>query len=83
MSGGYHGPGRRGDDTGRREDDTVVAMLKEQADRTAKSLEDHVKDCSQMQRRVLLVVSALLIWVISHSPEAARLAAKAFPSFGG
>lgn len=74
--GTYDGPNRR-------DGDTVISMLREQISSTHTALQDHVQGCSQMQKRVLIVVALIFIWLVAHSPEAARLVAKAFPSFGG
>lgn len=45
---------------------------------TDKTLQDHITDCSKMQKRVLGIGCLTFIWIIVHSPEAAQLTAKAF-----
>lgn len=64
-------------------DDKVIDLLRDRIDsvaeigaKTARSLEDHVKECSRTQRMVLLGVIAILLWLVS--PKAAEFLLKVF-----
>ncbi len=58
--------------------DERVVNISGNAAETAKSLAKHVAECSSIQKKVLLGVALTLGWVVAHSPEVAKLAAKIF-----
>lgn len=76
MSEMYDGPNRRSS-----EDGTVIDMIREQIAATNKALTDHVMGCTKSQKWTIILVAVTLLWLVCHSPEAAKLVAKAFPSF--
>lgn len=61
-------------------DDQVINLLTdridavgEAAEKTAKSLDQHVTECAKMQKYVLLGIIAILVWLVC--PKAAELIA--------
>lgn len=56
-----------------------IGVVEKEAKTMGEQLTEHVQECASNQKKVLLGVIGLLLWTITHSPEAVRLFGAIFP----
>ena len=64
----------------RRSDDVITGLLSQRIDAVSNMVQDtnselskHVSSCETMQKRVLVVVTGLLVWEVATKPEVLKL----------
>ncbi len=48
-----------------------VRIISKRSKTTSALLSDHIEECSRLQKWVLRVGAVTLLWLVTHSPEAA------------